>query len=123
MAIDQGLFYRTLGENLRKVRGAKKIKQGPLAGAVGLSRTSITNIERGRQRVDVELLVRLATTLGVAVNELVPSMRSSKQKALPRKARQLDPKARAWVQRIIEVDGGVEVTNGSKIQSRTTKGT
>lgn len=122
MASDKGPFYRALGGALRKARVAKGIKQGPLAGAVGLSRTSITNIERGRQPIEVEVLVRLAMTLGTSVTDLIP-MREVTERALPRKARHLDPQKRAWVRRIISpVDGGGEgEKNGSTIRARTTK--
>lgn len=40
--------------------------------ALGLSRTSVTNIERGRQPVQLHTLYRIAATLGVEPTLLLP---------------------------------------------------
>jgi DNA-binding XRE family transcriptional regulator len=42
------LFYKKLGENIAKARSETKVTQAELAEKTGLSRTTITNIERGR---------------------------------------------------------------------------
>ncbi len=44
--------------------------QENLAKLVGLSRTSVVNIERGRQKVLSHLLVRLADALQVKISDL-----------------------------------------------------
>lgn len=73
MAVTQGSFYADLGENIARARRAARMTQDQLALRVGLSRTSITNIERGRQPVQVHLLATLADILGVTFAELIPS--------------------------------------------------
>jgi transcriptional regulator with XRE-family HTH domain len=124
VASDQGPFYRALGERLRKARVKKNIKQGELARAVGLARTSITNIECGRQPVEVRVLVQIATTLGTSVTRLIPrSERSSEE--LPRKAQRLNSSTQAWVRRVIGAGkggGGEDEHHGTKVFSRTTEG-
>ena len=51
MATNKANFDRALGGRIRAARDRAGVKQEQLAQAVGLSRTSITNIERGRQGV------------------------------------------------------------------------
>lgn len=48
------------------------MSQAALAKAVGLSRTSITNIERGRQPVNIHTLYAMADILGLDVGDLLP---------------------------------------------------
>ena len=46
--------------------------QDRLGTLVGLSRTSITNIEKGRQHVSLHQLYRIADALGIAPDVLMP---------------------------------------------------
>lgn len=48
------------------------MSQDELAGAASLSRTSIVNIERGRQGVSIATLYRLAAALVCSPGELLP---------------------------------------------------
>ena len=65
-------FDRALGKGIRQARDRIGMKQDQLAQAVGLSRTSITNIERGRQGVQAFILARIADVLGTPPAELLP---------------------------------------------------
>lgn len=56
-----------LGDRLRTLRETRGLTQAELAERNGLARTSITNIERGRQNLPVDRLFMLALTLGVSV--------------------------------------------------------
>jgi len=62
-------FNRAFGRKLRAAREGK-LSQGELAERVGLSRTSITNIEKGIQQPSLKLAVRLADEVGVPLSEL-----------------------------------------------------
>ena len=46
------LIYKEFGKLLKKSRTAANLTQAGLAKRVGLSRTSITNIEKGRQHIN-----------------------------------------------------------------------
>jgi transcriptional regulator with XRE-family HTH domain len=48
------------------------MSQEAFAKAVGLSRTSITNIERGRQPISLHTLYFMADILGVEASDLLP---------------------------------------------------
>ena len=54
-----------------------KLTQEIVAGRVGLSRTSITNIEKGRQHVSLHLFLYLASAVGAHPTELLPDKVSS----------------------------------------------
>ena len=65
-------FYKQLGATIRHARAGLGITQADLAQIVGLSRTSLTNIELGRQRILVDQLAELASALHVSVSSLIP---------------------------------------------------
>lgn len=70
-------FYVELGARIRNARTTKKISQQELAEAVGLKRSSIANIEAGRQRSVVHLIVLVGQTLELSPDELFPLLRES----------------------------------------------
>lgn len=72
MATPQGPYYKLLGLKIRKARLAANLTQHQLASAIGLTRTSVTNIEKGRQPVYLHVTARLAQTLRVTVGDLLP---------------------------------------------------
>ncbi len=65
---------RLFGQLLAKKRSEGKLSQESLAKAVGLTRTSITNIERGRQPVNLHTLYLIADILRLDVADLLPSL-------------------------------------------------
>lgn len=65
-------FYLELGRRIRRARKKKHFTQEQLAGFLHLNRTSITNIEKGKQKVLIYTLVELAEKLEVSVNDLLP---------------------------------------------------
>jgi transcriptional regulator with XRE-family HTH domain len=70
-------IYAQFGQLVREHRQALGMKQGALAEALGLSRTSITNIERGRQRIQLHQIFAVAEALAIEVDILLPRRRSS----------------------------------------------
>lgn len=73
------LFYEQLGGEVRRRREAIGMTQATLASRTGMLRTTITNIERGRQGVMAHQVVRLATALGVEAAGLLPRSVESEQ--------------------------------------------
>ena len=63
--------YRAIGERIRTTRISKKMVQADIANEAGLSRQSVANIERGRQRFMVHTLIDIARALGVLPAELL----------------------------------------------------
>lgn len=58
-------------------RAKEHPSQEDLALALGLSRTSITNIERGRQPIQLHTLYKIADVLGVEPTVLLPGASDS----------------------------------------------
>lgn len=67
-----GVLYWEVGFAIRKARVSKGINQQELADLVGLRRTSIVNIEGGRQRLPLTTLYDIADALGVQAVALLP---------------------------------------------------
>jgi len=65
-------FMKAFGANVAVLRKAAGLNQDDLANRVGLSRTSITNIEQGRNAVTMSKVPRLAVALRVPIAELFP---------------------------------------------------
>jgi transcriptional regulator with XRE-family HTH domain len=66
----QAGYYRELGQRIQRTRRGLGLTQEGLAGMVGLTRTSMVNIERGRQKVLAHTLVKLARSLKVTIDVL-----------------------------------------------------
>lgn len=64
--------YADFGHMLRTARRAAGLSQQELGDRVRLSRTSITNIERGSQPVALHTFIRLASAVGVSPSDLLP---------------------------------------------------
>lgn len=71
---DQDIFYQKLGMNIRFLRESENIKQEALANVLGLTRISISNIETGKQKIQLHALVEVANYLNVSVTDLIPSI-------------------------------------------------
>ena len=74
--------------------------QDKLARALGLTRTSITNIEAGKQPVFAHHLARFARTLGISVESLLLAPEEPPTPHLDAKLLHLTDEKREWVKRI-----------------------
>ncbi len=70
--VDQESFYAEVGKRISKIRLQRRLTQEALAESVKLTRTSITNIERGRQKLPLYTLALIAESLEVEYSELLP---------------------------------------------------
>jgi transcriptional regulator with XRE-family HTH domain len=72
--IDSERLYILIGERVRRIREAQtpRMSQEDLARILDLKRTSITNIERGNQKLTLDTLYRLCERFGLAIQELMP---------------------------------------------------
>jgi len=66
-------LYRLFGSRVRALREERNVTQEELAKRVDLSRTSITNIEKGRQRVLLHQMVEIANALDTEPMQLIPA--------------------------------------------------
>jgi transcriptional regulator with XRE-family HTH domain len=70
-ATDEAL-YREFGRRLRAARRGANLTQAHLGARLGLSRTSICNIESGRQRIPLHYAYSLASAIRRPLEELLP---------------------------------------------------
>ena len=70
--LDEKAIYAHIGKRIREERKALGFEQKDLAQEVDLARTSIVNIEAGRQAVSIHVLYKIARALGVSVMALLP---------------------------------------------------
>lgn len=65
-------FYLDFGRRVRAAREASALTQQGLADALGLTRSSVANIEAGRQRVLLHVPAAIAAATGAALADLNP---------------------------------------------------
>ncbi len=70
--VDGVIWSRTIALRTMAFRQARKMTQQRLADLVGLTRTSIVNIEAHRQAITLPTLYGIAKALGVNPKRLLP---------------------------------------------------
>ncbi|MBZ5701834.1 MAG: helix-turn-helix domain-containing protein [Acidobacteriia bacterium] len=126
--MSQGPFYRTLGERVRRARLSARYSQGRLASCVGLSRSSVANIETGRQPVYIHALLRIAKQLRTPISDLIPPTDKELDAAESEDVKRLPEAERRFVNLILgrsssdkkERDGS-EILPGKKASGRSAK--
>lgn len=93
-------LYRAIGERVRDARSGVGLTQEGLGEVVGLGRTSITNLEQGRQHISVMTLYRLASALGMNPADLLPIPSTEQVPALDSWP-DLSPQERDWIRKIV----------------------
>ena len=75
-----------IAKNLRRIRVAKDVSQERLAFDAGVDRSYLGGLERAEENPTIDILDKLATTLGVNLNELFepPQSDSSSDAGLKR---------------------------------------
>jgi transcriptional regulator with XRE-family HTH domain len=68
----QQRLYQLLGENVKKYRNQNGLTQEQLANEIDLTRTSVVNIEQGRQHPPLHLLLQIAKVLDISLETLIP---------------------------------------------------
>lgn len=69
--MEREAVYQRLGGNIRRAREERDLNQGELAELIGMTRTSITNLETGRQGLQVYQLLRIARALSTSLDNLI----------------------------------------------------
>lgn len=67
-------LYAEIGRRIYKARKDLDISQEELSSRVSLTRTSITNIEKGRQKLLVHTLIEIASALNIEAETLLPKI-------------------------------------------------
>lgn len=97
-------LYVSLGKQVRLCREKAQLTQGELARRVGMTRTSITNIETGRQKVQLHTLYQVARAVNVSPQDLLPPIQiqdedpQAFENQLPP---DVTPEEREWTRRLL----------------------
>lgn len=62
---------KRLGANIKKIRTRKKMTQGDICRKLDMDRSYMSAIEGGKKNVTIAVLGKLASALGVSVDELL----------------------------------------------------
>lgn len=98
MNVDERELYRTVGRQLRERRETLKLSQNTIADDVGVQRTSITNIESGRQKPPLHLLYSICLALKIELADVLPKTRDVELRRVVdvevnKETKQMPPKA------------------------------
>lgn len=99
------LIHAAVGQAVRKAREARGLTQEGLAKLVGRSRTSITNIEAGRQRFSVDFLYTIADALEVGPAALLPPFDAVVENGIEEIVTALSPDKQEWFRRVLATGG------------------
>lgn len=108
-------FYTRFGQTLRKVRKAAGLSQEDLGKAVGLNRTSVSNIEKGRQKILLHTFSEVAQVLKAELRDLLPLPIDEKPMVEPDMSR-LRPAERAFIAKGIGLDSRRKPNASSPLQ-------
>jgi len=108
---DDRQFFQELGDRIRSFRKAQGLTQVQLAERLGYSQQQILSYEKGRRRMYVSVLPKLAEALSVSVEELLGCVEKRDGRGRPsklqRKLERLSKLPRAKQQLVHEILDGV----------------
>ncbi len=107
MQVDETLLYNLIGTNIKQGRRKVDMTQEQLADAVGVLRTSITNIEAGRQKPPLHLLYEICIALGVEVAAILPtnaavSQQTTRSISIDGVIKEIPPKTAEFLKQLLE---------------------
>lgn len=73
LPIDEQRVYEHIGREIAQRRTSSGRSQADLARSIRLTRSSISNIEKGRQKMLVHTLLEIAASLDVPASALLPT--------------------------------------------------
>lgn len=99
--MEEELLYQIIGRKIRAARLQTGMSQAELAERLQMTRTSVVNIEYGRQRPPLHVLWQIADAMNVEPVDLVPR----REEYLPEtEAVKLDPEEEAIIENVVNGD-------------------
>lgn len=68
---EDNVIHAVIGHNIRECRKRRGMKQSELASSTGYSRTSIVNIEAGKQHITISSLYDVVRALDVSITDII----------------------------------------------------
>lgn len=102
-------YYVLLGARIKARREEIHVRQAELADSIGLSRTSVTNIERGRQRIFLDQFDDICRALNVSPAEIIKDISNRNiKKPSPRRPSVKPASVQRFLASVEFVEGGEE---------------
>lgn len=114
---DWNAFYVHVGRAIRQLREERGLTQTDLGTAVGLTRTSISNVEKGRQKILLHTFYDVAETLMADPAAILPEQRQ----AIARDEQKLPSDISPSERKFIETGLGMEKTRRSAHANQKTQ--
>lgn len=70
----ESILYQIIGQRIREFREKRGVTQGYLSERINLTRTSVANMEAGRQKVRLESLYQISDVLRISPHDLLPTL-------------------------------------------------
>lgn len=99
--VDSQEFYLEVGHRVRQARQKIGMSQQALASLVSLTRTSVTNIEKGRQKFLAHTLLELALALQVEPETLLPNKQDNSETELDDLLKNHSFEEQDWVKAVV----------------------
>lgn len=95
----QEAFYKEVGRRIRDARTQRKprLTQEALGKLVSLTRTSITNVEKGRQKFLLHTLADIAAVLQVEPASLLPPSKNAMNNQLDQALKNRPEAEKEWI--------------------------
>ena len=95
-----------MGAFLKKLRNEKYLTQEQLAEAIGMTPTSVSNIERGINYPTLENFIRIANVINVSadllLSDVIENSADAKSSELSEKLKSLPPEKRQQILTVVE---------------------
>lgn len=69
--MDEKIFYKNLGQNLKHLRKAKGMTQDQFGSLFGLTKSAIVNYESGIRKIPIDVLYQMAVFHNVTIDSLI----------------------------------------------------
>lgn len=90
-------LYQIVGRRVREARKTSKLTQEELASRVNMTRTSVTNIEKGRQKLLLHTLFDLAAAMKIQVVQLIPEPTENQPRIEQKLTNGLSKAEKEWI--------------------------
>lgn len=108
-------FYNEVGRRIREARKRRKppLTQEGLAKLVSLTRTSITNVEKGRQKFLLHTFADIASALRVDPATLLPKSSGDSDKQLDEALKHRPKSEKEWIKSAVSAAQSVRSEHGA----------
>lgn len=97
---------KNIGKRIREYREKASITQEQLAEAIGMTPTSVSNIERGINYPTLENFIRIANVINVSadllLSDVIENSADAKSSELSEKLKSLPPEKRQQILTVVE---------------------